>query len=84
MKKTSVHVIILNLCNKKHDHMMYAYSDMECLLGHNFLLFQAIYCFFAPLMTPKIKIWKKCKKAPGHIILLQMCTINQDHIMIGS
>ena len=23
-------VIILNLCNKKYDHMMYAYSDMEC------------------------------------------------------
>ena len=84
MKKASGDVIILNLCNKKHDHMMYAYSDMECLLGHNFLLFQAIYCFFAPLMTPKIKIWKKCKKAPGHIILLQMCTINQDHIMYSS
>ena len=84
MKKTYVDVIILNLCNKKHDHMMYAYSDMECLLGHNFLLFQAIYCFFALLMTPKIKIWKKCKKAPGHIILLQMCTINQDHIMYSS
>ena len=82
MKKTSVDVIILNF--KKHDHMMYAYSDMECLLGHNFLLVQAIYCFFAPLLTPKTKIWKKCKKAPGHIILLQMCTINQDHIMYGS
>ena len=30
MKKASGDVIILNLCNKKHDHMMYAYSDMEC------------------------------------------------------
>ena len=29
-KKTSGDVIILNLCNKKHDHMMYAYADMEC------------------------------------------------------
>ena len=27
------------------------------------------FCFFAPLLTPTIKIWKKCKKAPGHIIL---------------
>ena len=44
MKKTSADVIILNLCNKKHDHMIYAYSDMEpadiffVVLGH-FLFF---------------------------------------------
>ena len=37
--------MILNLCNKKHNQMMYAYSAMECgrpnffvILGH-FLLF---------------------------------------------
>ena len=30
MKKASGDVVILNLCNKKCDHMMYAYSDMEC------------------------------------------------------
>ena len=38
MKKTSGDVIILNLCNKKHDQIMYAYSDMECN-RHNFLSF---------------------------------------------
>ena len=38
MKKASGDVIILNLCNKKHDQMMYAYSDMECN-RHNFLSF---------------------------------------------
>ena len=27
-----------------------------------FLSFQVIFCFFVPLLTPKIKIWKKCKK----------------------
>ena len=31
-------VITLNLCYKKHNHMMYAYSDMECD-RHNFLTF---------------------------------------------
>ena len=51
---------------------------------HNFLSFQTIFCFFTALLTPKIKIWKKCKKTPGHIILLHMCTVNQDHIMYGS
>ena len=30
MKKASGDVIILTLCNKKHNKMMYAYSDMEC------------------------------------------------------
>ena len=84
ISKSSRDVIILNLCNKKYDHMMYAYLDMECLQRHIFLSFQAIFCFFVPLLTPKIKIWKKCKKKPGHIILLHMRTINQDHIMYGS
>ena len=30
MKKAFGDVIISNLCNKKHNQMMYAYSDMEC------------------------------------------------------
>ena len=83
MKKTSGDIIILNLCNKKQNQMMYAYSDMECG-RHNFLSFQAIFFSFSPLLTPKIKIWKKCKKTPGDIILLHMCTKDQDHIMYGS
>ena len=29
-KKASGEVIILHLYNKKHNQMMYAYSDMEC------------------------------------------------------
>ena len=48
-----------------------------------FLLILGHFCFFIPLLTPKIKIWKKCKKAPGQI-LLHMCTISQDHMMYGS
>ena len=61
--------------------MMYAYSDMECLHRHNVLSVQANFCFFTPLLASEIKIWKKCKKTPGHLILLHMCTINQDHMM---
>ena len=33
-----ISVIILNLYNKEHDHMMYAYSDTECD-RHDFLSF---------------------------------------------
>ena len=45
-----------------------------------FFSFQTIFCSFAPLLIPKINIWKKYKKTPGDIILLYMCTINQDHM----
>ena len=37
-EKASGDVIILNLCNKKHNQMMYAYSDMESD-RYNFLSF---------------------------------------------
>ena len=30
MKTASGDVMILDLCNKKHNHVIYAYSDMEC------------------------------------------------------
>ena len=52
MKKAFGDVIILNLCNKRHNQMMYADSDMACN-RHNFLSF---FCFFTPPLTPKIKI----------------------------
>ena len=47
-----------------------------------FLLSWAILYPFTPLLMPKIKIWKKCKKI-GYIIFLHMCAINEDHMMYG-
>ena len=49
-----------------------------------FLLFWAIFCFFTLPVTEKIKTSEKWKKTPGDIILLYMCTINEDHMMYGS
>ena len=69
MKKASGD-IILNLWNKKHNQMMYAYSDTECN-RHNFLSFWGIFCSFTPLLTPKIKIRKKCKT---HLEILSFYT----------
>ena len=44
MKKASGDVIILNLCNKKHNQMMmYAYSDMECN--------RQFFCHFRPFFA---------------------------------
>ena len=64
MKKSSGDVIILHLCIKNHNHMTYASWYMECD-RHNFLSFWGIFCPSIPLLTPEIKIWKKCKKCLG-------------------
>ena len=38
---------------------------------------------FYPLTTRNIKILKKWKKTPIDIIILQMCTINEDHTLVN-
>ena len=86
MKKVSGEVIILNLCNKKHNQIMYAYSDMDCN-RHFFVILGFFFCSFTLLLTPEIKWkinWKKKWKTPGDISLWHMCTINQNHMMHGS
>ena len=71
MKKVSGDVIFLHMCIKNHDHM-YASWDIECN-RHNFLLFCVTFCPFTPLLTPKIKIWKKCKKKTLEILSFSTC-----------
>ena len=45
-------------------------------MGH-FLLFD-------PPDNPKNQSFEKTKKTPGYIIILHMCTTNDDHMMYGS
>ena len=71
------------MCTKNHNQMRCSSWNMEWD-RHSFLSFWAIFCTFTPLWTPKIKTWKKGQKTPGDIILLHMCTINEDHMMYGS
>ena len=47
-----------------------------------FLSFCTIFCHFISLTTPKTKILKNEKKAGD--IILQMCTMNGNHMMYGS
>ena len=75
-------IIILQISTINDNYKIYGSRDME-RSGHNFLSFWAIFCLFTPLITQKIKMLKKMKKMPGDIIL-QMCTINDNHIMYGS
>ena len=39
---------------------------------------------FYPLNNPEKQNFEKMKKIPGDIIILHMCTINQNHMMYGS
>ena len=47
-------------CTNNHYHMMYVSWYMECT-RHTFLSFWVTVYPFSPLLTPKMKIWKKCK-----------------------
>ena len=70
MKKFTGDIIILHMCTKNHNHMMYGSWDTEWD-RQTFLSFWAIFCpFTSPLMILNIKILKKMKKMPGDIILL--------------
>ena len=74
-------IIILHLCTT-NNHMMYGSSDMESTKDRIFCHFGL---FFALLPSNNLenKNVEKMKKAPGDIISLHMCTINENH-MYGS
>ena len=38
---------------KKHDHMIYAYSDMEFLHRHNFFVISGHFLLFCATIDPK-------------------------------
>ena len=87
--KTPGDIIILHLCTTHDNHMMYDSWDMEPG-RHNFLSFWAILSFH-PTVNPKNQNFQKMrnnnnnkKKHTGYIIILHLCTTNDDHMMHGS
>ena len=60
MKKASRDVIILHMCTKNHNHMMFASWDRNTT--DNFLSFWAIFCPFTPLLTSQKKFGVNVKK----------------------
>ena len=51
--------------------------------GHNFLSFWIVLPFY-PQNNLKNQNFEKILKMPGDIIILHMCTINDNHMMYGS
>ena len=85
MKQNPGDIIILHVCTINENHMMYGSWDMQCD-RQNFLSFWTVFCLFIPLWPQKIKIFKT-KKAPEDIIIiiiLEMSTINDNHMMYGT
>ena len=80
LKKTLGDITILHICTINENHMMYGYWDMECDMTES-LSFWTTSCPFTPLRTHKIEILKKWKKP---LKILQMCFINESHMMYGS
>ena len=82
MKKFAGDIVIVHMCTKNHNNMMYGSWDMEWH-KHKFMSFWTVFCPFIPLTTPKIKIlkkWKKCLKISSFYIcapkiIIQWCMV---------
>ena len=81
-EKATGDVLILHMCTKNHDHIMYASSDME--RARQFFVILGHFLLFYPTIDPRNENLEKMYKNPGDIILLHMCNINEDHMMYDS
>ena len=70
------------MCTINEDYMIYGSWHIRCD-RQNFLIFWAIFCPFSLLTAWKIKILI-LEKIPGDIIILHICTVNDNHMMYGS
>ena len=83
-KKTPGDIITLHLHTTNDDHMMYGSWDMGHD-RHNFLSFWTIFLpFYNPPNKSENQKFEKMKKILVDIIILHMCTINENHMMNGS
>ena len=82
MKRIAGDIINLRKCTKT-TIIWGMVSEIQSETDRVFLLLP-FFCSFTPLLTKKLKFGKNVKKIPGDIILLHMCTINEDHMIYGS
>ena len=82
MKKGSGDVTILNLCNKKHDHVMML-TQIGSATDTIFCHFRLFLLFYPNYWPWKLKLGKNVNNT-WRYYLLHKCTINQDHMMYVS
>ena len=79
-KKLPGDTIILHKYTENHDHMLHCSGDTRCDGCDFYFSVWAIFVLLLPKQPEKSK-FKKMKKTPGDIIVLHMCTKNNDHMM---
>ena len=83
MKKAPGDIIILHKCTINDNHMMYGSWDTK-FYKQNFFVILDHFLPFYPSNNPKNQNFEKMKNTSGDIIILQKCTINDNHMTYGS
>ena len=92
-KNHNIWCMVPSIWSERHNLLLFWAIFIWCMVSEIWSKTDIIFChlgpFFAllpppPLTTRKIKILKKWEKTPGYIIILHMCTINDNHMMYGS
>ena len=78
MKNFAADIIILYMCTKNHSHMMYSSWNIEWVRQ-----FSVILGNFLPFQSPDNPENQR-KKTPQDIIILHICTVNDNHMIYGS
>ena len=90
-EKTPEDIIILHICTKNYDQMIYSSWDMVCDICNCYFSIGAIFHNFTPLTAQKIEIlkkWKKkkCLEIPSFYIcvpkiMIRWCTVPEIRCM---
>ena len=78
-KKIAGDIIILDMCTKNHNHMMYGYWDTEWD-RQIFSVILGLFLFFHPLLILKIKFWKNERNVLTYYPFTHMYHINEDYM----
>ena len=72
------------MCTINDNHIMYGSWDIKHDRQDFFVILNCFLPFYPPNNPKNHNFEKLKKKNPGDIIILHMCTINDDHMMYGS
>ena len=73
MLKKPGDIILLQICTINQDNVMYFFLEFFIILGH--------FSPTDPPNNPKNQNFEKMEKTPGDIIILHLCTTNDNHMM---
>ena len=75
--------IILHLCTRNDDHMVYGSWDIKPKQTELFVILGYFFPIYPP-NNPENQNFEKMEKNPGVIIILHMSTINENHMKYDS